>query len=133
MHELVMRIKDADRCHIFAQNAIERGHPELAIESHRRAVDIRAEQHAEGSEAEQMAMRAFFAYEEALSYQHGKRKRATGTWQLVNRHGILPALLKRLESKSVEEMLPVLKELNMEDYSIQKVASTYADDIRASA
>ena len=127
MHELVMRIKDPELCYVFAANATHRGHPELALEAHRRAVDLRAEAHATSSEAEKAAVRAIYAYEEALSYSKGKRTRATGTWQLVNRHGLLSALDRRLDSRGSDDVAPVLKELGMEDYSFAAVREAYPD------
>ena len=133
MHELVERIKKPELCYVFARNARARGHEDLALEAFRRAVDLRAEEHQVESEAELMALKAFYAYEEALSHMHGKRKRATGTWQMVNRYGVLPALIKRLESKSVEEAMPALKELKLEDYSLQAVAKTYAGELKKAA
>jgi hypothetical protein len=133
MHELVERIKKPELCYVFAKNAIQRGHDDLAIEAYRRAVDLRAAEHEVDSEAELMALKAFYAYEEALSHLHGKRKRATGTWQMVNRYGILPALQKRLESKTVEEAIPVLEELKMADYSFQAVARAYAGELMSAA
>lgn len=133
MHELVKRIQDPELCYVFARNATRRGHPELALEAHRRAVDLRAEQHETNSEAEYAAVRAIYAYEEALSYTRGKRTRATGTWQLVNRHGILPAVHKRLSSKSGDEVGPALKELGMEDYSFEAVGKAYPEDLRQAA
>ena len=133
MNELVLRIKKPELCYIFARNAIERGHEELAIQAYRHAVDLRAAAHDTQSEAELMALKAFYAYEEALSWQQTKRRRATGTWQMVNRHGILPTLQKRLESKSAEEVLPALKALKMEDYSLQQVARNYSAELHAAA
>ena len=127
MHELVLRIKDPELCYVFARNAIDRGHPELALQAYRRAVDLRAEQHDTSSEAERSALRAIYAYEEALSYSKGKRTRATGTWQLVNRHGVLAALIKRLHSRDNENVLPVLQELGMEDYSFSAVHEAHPD------
>ena len=127
MHELVLRIKDPELCYVFARNAIYRGHPELALQAYRRAVDLRAEQHDTSSEAERSALRAIYAYEEALSYSKGKRTRATGTWQLVNRHGVLAALIKRLHSRDNENVLPVLQELGMEDYSFSAVHEAHPD------
>jgi len=127
MHELVLRIKDPQLCYVFTRNAQRRGHPELALEAYRRAVDLRAEAHETNSEPELAALRAFYAYEEALSYSKGKRTRATGTWQLVNRHGVLPALAKRMQSRNGEDLLPVLKELGMEDYSFEAVYKAYPD------
>lgn len=127
MHELVMRIKDPELCYVFARNATHRGHPELALEAYRRAVDLRAESHSCNSDAERAAIRAMYAYEEALSYNKGKRTRATGTWQLVNRHGVLAALSKRMQSRNGEDMAPVLKELGMEDYSFDAVYKAYPE------
>lgn len=134
MHELVLRIKQAPLCYVFAENALKQGHEELATQAYRHAVDLRAAAHDEVcSEAEKAALKAFYAYEEALSYGLRKRKRATGTWQMVSRIGILPTLSKRLESKEVATLLPVLKKLKMEDYSFQAVAKAYARDIQQAA
>ena len=127
MHELVLRIKDPELCYVFATNARRRGHPELALQAYRRAVDLRAESYPTSDEAEFAAVRAVFAYEEALSYVKGKRTRATGTWQLIKRHGLLPAVYKRLDSRNGEDVLPTLKELGMEDYSFKAVRDAYPD------
>jgi hypothetical protein len=117
MHDLVKRINDPQLCYVFAKNAINRGHPELALQAYRRAVDLRAQEYETHSEAEEAAVRAIYAYEEALSYAKGKRTRATGTWQLVNRKGIFNALAQRIESRTSPDVMPILKELGMEDYS----------------
>ena len=133
MHELVERIRDPELCYVFARNATRRGHPELALEAYRRAVDLRAEQHETGSEAEHAAVRAIYAYEEALSYSRGKRTRATGTWQLVKRHGLLQTVHKRLNSRSGDDVQPVLKALRMEDYSFEAVGDAYPQDLQQAA
>ena len=133
MHELVERIRKPELCYVFAQNAINRGHADLAVQAYRRAVDLRAAEHDVSSEAELMALKSFYAYEEALSHGLRKRKRATGTWQMVNRLGILPTLDKRLNSKDAEGVLPILKELKLEDYSFQAIAKAYAEDLKQAA
>ena len=133
MHELVERIKEPELCYVFARNASKRGHPELALQAYRRAVDLRAEQHGTETEAEFAAARAIYAYEEALGYSKGKRTRATGTWQMVNRFGLLAAIRKRIESRSGDDMLPVLTELGMEDYCFDAVASAYGEEIQKAA
>jgi len=122
MHELVLRINKPELCYVFADNAIKRGHDDLALQAYRRAVDLRAAQHGVDTEAEKLALKSFYAYEEAISHGQRKRKRATGTWQMVNKYGILPTLDKRLKSKDAEEVLPKLKALQLEDYSFQSVA-----------
>lgn len=127
MHELVERIAEPDLCYVFAKNATRRGHPELALQAYRRAVDLRAAQHTLESEAEQAALRSIYAYEEALSFTKGKRTRATGTWQMVNKHGVFCALAKRLGARGIDEVKPVLKELGMEDYSFEAVRDSFPE------
>ncbi|MCB1699649.1 MAG: hypothetical protein KDI14_02260 [Halioglobus sp.] len=133
MNELVTRIKDPQLCYVFARNAKRNGHPELALQAYRHAVNLRAGQHEVDSQAEVAALRAIYAYEEALSYSRGKRTRATGTWQLVNRHGLLPALRKRLQSRNGEDVQQVLVELGMEDYSFSAVHEDYPEAFEARA
>ena len=133
MHELVTRIKEPELCYVFAKNATRNGHPELALQAYRRAVDLRAQQHPASCEAEAAALRAIYAYEEALSYSRGKRTRATGTWQLVSRHGLLPAMHKRLRSRNGEDVQPILAELGMEDYSFSAVAAAFPEAFEAQA
>ena len=133
MHELVLRIKQPELCYVFAENATKRGHEELALEAYRRAVDLRAEAHAEATEDERLALRAFYAYEEALSWGQRKRKRATGTWQMVKRDGILETLRKRLDSKHAEEARDALTAMKLEDYSFQAVAAAIGLDQKEAA
>ncbi len=127
MHELVLRINDPEKCYVFARNATRKGHPELALEAYRRAVDLRAEKHGTGSELEFAAVRAIYAYEEALSHARGKRTRATGTWQMVNRHGVIEAVAKRMNSRNGEDLTDVLKELGMQDYSFEAVRNAHPE------
>ena len=133
MHELVSRIKEPELCYVFAKNARRNGHPELALQVYRHAVDLRAQQHQIACQAEAAALRAIYAYEEALSYTRGKRIRATGTWQLVNRHGLLTAVRKRLQSRNGDNIQPVLAELGMEDYSFSAVEAAFPDAFLAAA
>lgn len=127
MHELVLRIKEPALCYVFARNAERRGHPELAVQAYRRAVDLRAEQYSADSEIEHVAVRAIYAYEEAMSFAKGKRTRATGTWQMVNRHGVVEALSRRLHSRSCDDFSAVLTDLGMTDYSFEAVRTAHPE------
>ncbi len=131
MHELILRINDPEKCYIFARNATRNGHPELALQVHRRAVDLRAEAYGAESDVEFAAVRAIFAYEEALGYAKGKRTRATGTWQMVNRSGLLEAVAKRLASRGGEDVANTLNELGMEDYSFEAVRDAFPETFGA--
>ncbi len=127
MHELVERIREPELCYVFARNAERQGHPELAIQAFRRAVDLRAGAYGATTDAEFAAVRAIYAYEEAISQQRGKRTRATGTWQMVNRFGLLATVHKRLQSRSQDDVLPALKALGMEDYSFAAVCEAFPE------
>ena len=133
MHELVLRIKKPELCYVFADNATRRGRGDLAKQAYRRAVELRAAQHQDVSEDERLALKAFYAYEEALSWGLRKRKRATGTWQMVNRIGILPTLEKRMMGKQADEARHTLRELDMDDYSFGAVAQSIGLNIEAAA
>ena len=133
MHELVTRIKEPELCYVFARNATRRGHPELALQAYRRAVDLRAEQHGADNAVELAALRAVYAYEEALSHRKGKRTRATGTWQMIQRNGLIDALARRLRSGRDEEVAETLKILGMEDYSFEAVRDAYPSEFMAAA
>jgi hypothetical protein len=127
MHELVMRISDPELCYVFARNARRNGRPELALQAHRRAVDLRAEAYPTTCDVERAAARAVFAYEEALSFAKGKRTRATGTWQMVNRFGVIAAVERRAHSRGAEDIGAILQELGMEDYSFDAVRAAYPE------
>ena len=132
MHELVLRINDPEKCYVFARNATRNGHPELALQVHRRAVDLRAADYEVTSDVERAAVRAIFAYEEALGFAKGKRTRATGTWQLVNRSGLVAAVAKRLSSRGGEDVSATLKALGMEDYSFAAVCAAFPEAFESS-
>jgi len=133
MNELVERIEKPDLCYVFADNALRRGRRDLALEAYRRAVDLRADSHTDVTEQERLALKSFYAYEEALSYGERRRKRATGTWQMVRKQGILPTLKKRLASRHVDEADERLKQLQMQDYSMRAVAQKLGIDAEEAA
>ena len=133
MHELVLRIKEPELCYVFARNATRRGHPELALEALRRAVDLRAEQHGVECEVELSALRAIYAYEEALSHAKGKRTRATGTWLLFNRDGMVAAVSRRLSSQATPEVAAALDELGLSYYSFESVRDAFPEAFNLAA
>ncbi|MFV0277914.1 MAG: hypothetical protein ACK5HY_12100 [Parahaliea sp.] len=122
-----MRITKPEKCYVFARNAVRQGHPDLALEAYRRAVDLRARDYETDCEMEHAAVRAIYAYEEALSYARGKRTRATGTWQVVQSQGVVEAVQKRLHSRNRDEVEQVLAELGMEDYTFGAFCNAYPE------
>lgn len=121
MDHRVERIKTAKGCEIFAKNAEERGRPDLAIEAKRRAVELRADEYGAKTEAEKEAIRAIYAYEEVLSKKNQKRTRASRTWQMIKRHGIIESVERAVNRKSETQGYTALVEMGLEDYAFEAV------------
>ena len=92
MDERVRNLRTPKECEIFAKNVTDRGRPDLALEANKRAVELRAEAHGAKTEAEAEALKAVYAYEEILSRKNRRRTKASRTWQMINRHGIIGAV-----------------------------------------
>lgn len=133
MDALVLRIKEPELCYVFARNARRNGKEELALQAFRRAVDLRAENWGAQTEAEFYAVRAIYAYEEALNFNRARRVRANGTWRTVKHQGVLAAVSRRLDDPEEQQMLPVLTAMGMPDYSFQALAADFPDLFKTQA
>jgi hypothetical protein len=121
MDDRVKRLRTPEECDTFAKNAIERGRTDLALEARRRSVELRARAVGAKSEAEHEALEAVYAYEEVLSRKNGKRTRATRTWQMIRRHGIIEAV-ERAVNRSVETQGYLsLMEMGLEEFAFEAV------------
>lgn len=102
MDPRVAKLKTPLECETFAKNARERGAPQLADEARQKSVQLRAESHGAKTDVERECLEAVYAYEEVLSAGRGKRQRASRTWPMIRKYGVLPAVerivLKRAES-----------------------------------
>ena len=125
MDERIKNIKTPDGCEKFSKNAIRLGHPELAIEAQRRAIELRAEGHSVQTDAEKEALKAIYAYEEILTEKNGRRTRANRTWQMINRRGIIEAVNRVVARKDDAIGYILLKKKGMEDLSFEAVVLRY--------
>ena len=110
-----------EKCETFAKNAEERGRPDLAIAAKRKAVELRASSHPAQTPAEKEALRAVYAYEETLAKKHGKRIRATRTWQMIDRHGIIHAVERTVNRPEETQGYKALADMGMLDYAFENV------------
>ena len=127
MDERIARLDTPEACERFAKNAEARGHPELAREARRRATEIRAAQHGADLEVEKEALQAVYAYEEILTQKNGKRTRASRTWQMINRHGILRAIERAVDRESDATGYLTLVEMDMTDLAFEAVVLRHPD------
>jgi hypothetical protein len=102
-------------------NARERGAPELSDQARRRAVQVRAEAHGAKTEVERECFEAVYAYEEVLSAQKGKRQPASRTWQMIKRHGIIPAVERVVTKREVSSGFTALAEMGLMEFAFEAV------------
>ncbi|WP_020682265.1 hypothetical protein [Marinobacterium rhizophilum] len=121
MDERVRNIKTPEKCEIFAKNCADRGRDDLALEAKQWAVQLRAEAYGAESEVEKEAVSAIYAYEEVLSARNGKKTRASSTWQLIKRHGIISAVDRALNRPADPEGYDTLVDMGLADYALEAV------------
>jgi len=121
MDERVKRLDTPKKCEIFSRNALERNRPDLATEARQRAVQIRAELYGAKTAAENEALQAVYAYEEVLTTKNGRRTRASRTWQMINRHGIIEAVERAVNRAAETQGYTSLVEMGLEEFAFEAV------------
>jgi hypothetical protein len=127
MDDRVRRLTTPEQCEIFARNAIDRDRPDLANEARLRAVQLRADSHGAKSEAEKEALQAIYAYEEVLTKKNGKRTRASRTWQMIRRHGIIEAVERAVNRSAETQGYTSLVEMGLEEFAFEAVILRYPE------
>ncbi len=127
MDERVLNLKTPRDCEIFAKNATERSRPDLAQEARQRSVQLKAESYGAKTEAERECLEAVYAYEEVLSAKNGKKTKASRTWQMIKKHGILPAVERAVNRPQETAGYTALLEMGLEDYAFEAVVVKYPE------
>lgn len=125
MDERIRNIDTPEKCEIFARNALSKGRQDLANKARLRAVELRAESYGAESQAEKEALQAVYAYEETLRLKNGKKTRATRTWQMITRYGIIEALNRAVNRPPETEGYKALMNLGLEDFAFEAVILRY--------
>ena len=121
MDERIKKLDTTRKCEIFAKNATTHGRPDLALEARQRAVEIRAQEHGAQSTAEEEALKAIYAYEQLLTNKNGRTTRATRTWQMIKRHGIIEGVERAVKRDTVTQGYTMLVEMGLEKYAFEAV------------
>ena len=121
MDEKVTKLKTPEECERFAKNAIERNRRDLADEARKRAVELRAAAYGAKSQAERECLEAIYAYEEVLTAKNGRRTRASRTWQMIKRHGILGAVERAVNREAETAGYTALLKMGLQDYAFEAV------------
>lgn len=124
MDSFILKLGTPQQCEQYALNN-EGRNPENAAMARRRAVELRAEQHGATGQAERECLQAVYAYERALWQQRGKPVRASRTWQMIKRRGILPSV-EHIVTKSDESAgYTTLVQMGMQDMAFEAVVIRY--------
>lgn len=125
MDARIKKIDTPEKCETFAQNALVQGREDLAKEARERAVQLRAEAHGAKTDAEKEALEAVYAYEEVLTLKNGKKTKASRTWQMIERHGIIGAVERAVNRSAETQGYTALIEMGLEDYAFEAVILRY--------
>lgn len=127
MDKRIQRLDTLKKCENFAKNATERGRPDLAKEARQRAVQLRAQEHGAQSVAEKEALQAVYAYEDLLTNKNGRNTRASRTWQMIKRHGIIEAVERAVKRDAVTQGYTMLVEMGLEEHAFEAVILRYPE------
>ena len=132
MDERVSRLTTPQECEQFAIN-VEKRLPELAQAARRRAVELRAALYGAATDAEREAIQAVYAYERVLSQKNGRNARASRTWQMIKKHGIIGAVERAVNRPDVTSGYTALVEMGMPDFAFEAVVFRHASLFSAEA
>ncbi|MDO9478487.1 MAG: hypothetical protein Q7L07_17400 [Pseudohongiella sp.] len=133
MDDRVKKIDSPEKCEIFAKNAIQRGRQDLANEALLRATELRAQSYGAVTQAEQEALQAIYAYEETLRAKNGKKTRATRTWQMIGRHGIIESVNRAVCRPVETQGYKALLKMGLADFAFEAVILRHPDVFSAEA
>lgn len=122
------RVKNLDtprKCEIFAKNALLKDREDLAKQAKERAIELKAEAYGAETLAEKEAIKAIYAYEEVLSANNGKKTRASRTWPMIQKYGIINAVERAVDRKAETKGYTALLEMGLEAYAFEAVILRY--------
>jgi hypothetical protein len=107
--------------------------PDLAREARRRAVELRATAYGGKTEVELELLKALYAYEEVLSEKNKRRTRASRTWQMIKRHGLIHAAERAVDRPFDPPGYKLLVEMGMRELTFEAVIVSYPETFNQGA
>jgi hypothetical protein len=121
MSNIISTLKNPKECAILEKNALDRGQTGLAAQARKRGIEMRAEAHGAANQAERECLEAVYAYERVLSQERRKATRASRTWQMIKRHGIIGAAERAVNRPTETSGYRALVEMGLEQYAFEAV------------
>lgn len=126
MDATILRLDAPERLEQFALN-VEAHSPRHAQAARRRAVELRAASHGASTDAEREGLEAVYAYERAQTKLRGRKFRASRTWPMIQRRGVIVAI-EHIVTRAEEAMgYRVLAELGLQDMAFEAVVLRHPD------
>lgn len=125
MQDRIAALKTPAECESFERNALEKGRNDLATEARRRAIVLRAEAYGARTDAERECIAAIYAYERIRTEKNGRTTRASRTWQMIGRLGILGAVERAVNRPDQTAGYTALLEKGLEQFAFEAVVTKY--------
>ena len=116
MDDIISKFKTPQECIEFAEKCTNLSH-----KAYLRAIELRILTHGEKNEVEKELLKAIYAYEEVLSQKNKRRTRASRTWQMVKRYGIIGAAEKAVNRRTDAMGYRLLVEMGLQDLTFESV------------
>lgn len=120
MDEIIRVLKTPEEC-----NQVEKIFSNLAQQAKLRAIELRALSHGSKNEVELELLKVLYAYEEVLTKKNKRKTRASRTWPMVHRYGIIKAAEKAVNRPTDALGYKVLVEMGMQDLTFESVITKY--------
>ena len=127
MDERVAKLRTLEDCERFAKNVLERNRPDLAEGARKRALELRADAYGANTQVERDCLEAVYAYEEVLTAKTGRKIRASTTWQMINRHGVLRAVERAVKRDAETAHYAALRTIGLQDYAFEAVVMRHPE------
>lgn len=99
----------------------------MANEALLRATELRAESYGASTQAEKEALQAIYAYEETLRVKNGKKTRASRTWQMIERHGIIESVNRAVCRPTETPGYRALLNMGLGEFAFEAVILRYPE------
>lgn len=133
MDERIKNLDTPKKCEIFANNALTAGREDLAKQARARAIQLKAEAYGTETSVEKEAIEAVYAYEEVLSANNGKKTRASRTWPMIQKYGIINTVERAVNRKAETKGYTALLEMGLEAYAFEAIILRYPELFSESA
>ena len=125
MDEIISLLQTPEEC-----DQIARLFGDLANQVRRKAVELRALSHGNEHKVEIELLKAIYAYEEVLYDKNKRRTKASRTWQMVSRHGIIEAAQRAVNRPVDAPGFKTLVERGLGDLTFEAIIIRFPENFR---